>query len=120
MSGRLTQARLRLVVGLSLLGLALSAATLVVLGSLGPTGPGEPRWHVRVLNDLSQPVTLTSSAEALNLLPGESDIFVATGPGKPTLRLVASGPGSRIMGCLTVRLDPSRQLDVRASQLKPC
>lgn len=101
------------------LAVVLAGASLLE-SRLGPIEPTDPGWKASVMNDLGHPIHVRNSAEDLYLRPGQSDIFVPSGPGQLNVIYTVTDEHGKPLGCLSVQLDKARTVDVKASQLKPC
>ena len=104
----------------AVLAVAVLAALVQIEDRLGPIDPTDPGWKAKVTNDTGRPVHVKDSAENLLLESGESDIFVAAGPGQRHLVLTITDSAGRNLGCLTTDLDSQRTVSMNVSQMRPC
>src|SRR2546422_3969894 len=105
------------VIGLVVL---LLVGALILENRFGPIDPTDSGWKAKVVNDLDVPIDVKSSAVALKLAPGESDIFASPGPGQLNFILTITESHGRTLGCLVVRGNKRQTVQLMASQMTPC
>src|SRR5260370_34516984 len=115
-----TLGRRRIVASLGVVVVILAIAGAKLEYRYGPIDPTDPGWKALVTNDLTQGVVVGDSAENLEIQPGNSEVLVSPGPGQLDAVYTVTDLNHRALGCLAVRLDRQKTVNVSVSSMRPC
>jgi hypothetical protein len=108
------------IAGLTGFVVMLLVGAVILEDRLGPIDPTDPGWKAEVINDLGVPIHVKSSAVDLTVAPGKSEIFGSPGPGQLNFRLTITNEQGQTLGCLAVRGDKEKTVQLKASQMTIC
>jgi hypothetical protein len=108
------------IAGLTGFVVVLLIGAVMLEDRLGPIDPTDPGWKAEVTNDLGVPIHVKSSAVDLTVAPGTSEIFGSPRPGQLNFRLTITNQQGQTLGCLAVRGDKEKTIQLKASQMTIC